>query len=150
MSNFVKVTNTRQGEFNVHAAGVKFPPGVSYHPVDLFERMSRDMPEVLENLKPHEAAGELKFEHADVAGEPEPTPYESALTRRAIEREKPKPVLPAAGAPPLPEDPEAALLAIRNETNEAVLSVWFDAVPQDSALSDAILGRHDALAANTH
>lgn len=148
MSKFIKVTNFREGEFNLHAAGIKLPSGVSYHPVELFERLSEDFPKMLENLKPHEAAGELKFEHADVAGEPDPTPYESALTRRAREREKPKPVLPEGGAPALSEDPAVALEQVGAETNEAVLSAWFDMVAADSAVSDAILARHDALSAH--
>lgn len=129
---YVKVTNNRAGEILLPCPPKVLPPGVSYHDESLFDAMSAA---IVEGLQAHQADGDLKFESADVAPPP-PVP----------ERFIPPPVVgeEPASVPALSVDPVEAAKQIAAETNEAILSSWFDS-GQSVEISDLLLARHSAL-----
>lgn len=142
---FVKVTNTRGGEFNLHAAGLVLEPGTTYHGESVFHELATKHPNILESLKLHESAGELRFEFVEVddAGQlPKRPAYKSALPLYVPDAPAPPvPELPPNGAPALSTDPAVAMQQIEAEQNPAVLDHWFGQVKDFPELSDAIVNR---------
>jgi hypothetical protein len=144
---FLKVTNKRLGEVNVHTPPLNFPPGVSYHKVEVFDNLRQNHPNVLAALSMHEQARELLFEPIEFEDGviPEAPAYVSGLLPFIPAPEVPeagKPELPASGVPALSSDPEQALAQIKAETNAAVLDAWFGAKPEPTwRISDAIMNR---------